>query len=57
MKAQSERSIIQVAHVVRDLEKAISGYSRVFEVGPWDVGIVIELGNNGKIPPPELRLP
>jgi hypothetical protein len=21
------------------------------------VGIVIELGNNGKIPPPELRLP
>jgi hypothetical protein len=37
MKPQSERAIIQVAHVVRDLEKAIHAYSRVFEVGPWDV--------------------
>ena len=37
MKPQSERIIIQVAHVVRDLEKAISAYSRVFDVGPWDV--------------------
>src|ERR1700730_1474853 len=37
MKPQSGRIIIQVAHVVRDLEKAISAYSRVFDVGPWDV--------------------
>jgi len=33
MKPQSERTIIQVAHVVRDLEKAISAYSGVFDVG------------------------
>jgi catechol 2,3-dioxygenase-like lactoylglutathione lyase family enzyme len=37
MKPQAERSIIQVAHVVRDLEKAIHAYSKVFGVGPWDV--------------------
>jgi hypothetical protein len=52
MKPQSERAIIQVAPVVRDLEKAINAYS----TEPI-VGIVIELGNNGKIPPPEQRLP
>jgi len=37
MKPQSGRIIIQVAHVVRDLEKAISAYSGVFDVGPWHV--------------------
>jgi methylmalonyl-CoA/ethylmalonyl-CoA epimerase len=37
MKPQSERTIIQVAHVVRDLEKAINAYSKVFGVGPWDI--------------------
>jgi hypothetical protein len=37
MRPQNERTIIQVAHVVRDLEKAINAYSKVFDVGPWDV--------------------
>jgi hypothetical protein len=37
MKKQSERSIMQIAHVVRDLEKTIQQYSKIFDVGPWDV--------------------
>lgn len=37
MKPLSERRIIQVAHVVKDLEKTIERYNNMLDVGPWDV--------------------
>jgi methylmalonyl-CoA/ethylmalonyl-CoA epimerase len=32
-----ERKIIQIGVVVRDMEKALKQYSRVFAAGPWDI--------------------
>ena len=32
-----EGDIIQVAHVVRDIDKAMRYYSETFRIGPWEV--------------------
>lgn len=32
-----ERKIIQIAHVVRDIENAMENYYKLIGIGPWDV--------------------
>ena len=37
MKSISDRKIMQVGYVVRDLEKSAAEYSKRLGIGPWDV--------------------
>lgn len=37
VKKPGERKIIQIAHVVRDMDRAMKKYYEILKIGPWDV--------------------
>ena len=37
MTAKRQRKIIQIAHVVQDIDKAMRHYYEILNIGPWDV--------------------
>jgi hypothetical protein len=37
MTSNAKRRIVQVAHVVKDIDKAMKHYYEILNIGPWDV--------------------
>lgn len=37
MTSNKQRRIVQIAHVVKDIDKAMRGYHEMLGIGPWDV--------------------